>query len=394
MSRVSGLLSGRAGTALSGLMFLVLVVGSSVVGVAYGFGAFSTSKGVTATLPEAGPALGPGSEVEYRGVLVGSLGSIHRTLHDAVLDLRIDPAQLSKIPAGVTVRLVPRSVFGDLYVDLVPPAQSTGSLQMGAHLVADTSTPTVELDQALDAGYQLLTAVRPAKLDATLTAIATALNGRGAELGTLVDKLEHYTTQVAPHTGELIHDLTTVGTVGAELSRDAPDLLRTLDNAIATSKTVSASQSEIARLLAEGPGVANSTRQLLAVNEHKVHALVHLLQPVVRVLETHRGNLVRGVKQLRLFLLGSARALGHGPWLQVNVAPDVNPLDTQGYTPAECPRYPGAAGSNCPAAKAAARAAARQSTARASIARAASHLSWEQIFFAPLLAALSLVVDP
>ncbi|HVW79514.1 MAG TPA: MlaD family protein [Mycobacteriales bacterium] len=370
----------RARAAIAGLLFIVLVVGLSVVGVAYGFGAFSSSKTVTATLPEAGPALGPGAEVEYRGVLVGSVASVHRTLHDAVLTLHIDPSQLSKIPAGATVRLVPRSVFGDLYVDLVPPAVASGQLQPDAHLVADTSSPTVELDQALDAGYQLLTAVRPDKLSATLTAIATALSGRGAELGSLVDNLQRYAKQVAPHTGELIHDLSTLGTVGDELGRDAPDLLKTLDNAIATSQTVAGSQAQIQELLAQGPGVADRTRHLLALNRHKLHELVGLLHPVVSVLEGRQRNLVHGVQQLRLFLLGAARALGHGPWLQVAVAPDLNPLDTQGYTAAQCPRYAGEPGKNCPAAP---RARARERP-----------MTWLQLVADPILALLSLLVSP
>jgi virulence factor Mce-like protein len=378
----------RARAAIAGLLFIVIVAGLSVVGVAYGFGAFSSSKVVTATLPEAGPALGPGAEVEYRGVLVGSLGSVHRTLSDAVLTLHIDPSQISKIPSGVTVRLVPRSVFGDLYVDLVPPTVITGPLQPSAHLVADTSTPTVELDQALDAGYRLLTTVRPGKLDATLTAIATALTGRGAELGSLVDELQRYTKEVAPHTPELIHDLTTVGAVGDELSHDAPDLLRTLRNAIATSKTVEGSQTQIQKLLAEGPVVADSTRRLLSVNQHKLHQLVGLLHPVVSVLESRQGNLVRAVKQLRLFLLGAANALSHGPWLQVTVAPDVNPLDTKGYTATDCPRYAGVAGKNCVATKAAANA---RPNLRAS---ARPTISWEELLVAPLVALLSLLVSP
>jgi virulence factor Mce-like protein len=373
---------------LSGLLFLVLVGGLSVVGVAYGFGAFSSSKVVTATLPQAGPALGPGAEVEYRGVLVGSLGSVHRTLRNAVLTLRIDPSQVSKIPAGATVRLVPRSVFGDLYVDLVPPDFISGPLQLPAHLVADTSTPTVELDQALDAGYQLLTAVQPEKLDETLTAISTALSGRGAELGSLVDQLERYTTKVAPHTAQLVHDITTLRTVGDELSRDAPDLLKTLDNAIATSQTVHGTQAEITKLLAQGPAVADGTRQLLAINQHKLHALVNLLHPVVRVLQGHQSNLVSAVKQLRLFLLGAARALGHGQFLQVNLTPDVSPLDSKGYTATDCPRYGNAAGTNCPGAKRASSASVRAAV------RSISGLSVAKLFLAPLLAALSLVVEP
>jgi len=338
----------RARAAIAGLLFIAIIGGTSVVGVAYGFGAFSSSKVVTATLPQAGPALGPGAEVEYRGVLVGQLGKVDRTLRDAVLTLDLDPAQVSKIPDGVTVRLVPRSVFGDLYVDLVPPAHITGPLRLPAHLVADTSTPTVELNQALDAGYRLLTAVPPSELNATLTAIGTALDGRGAKLGGLVDQLDRYTTQLVPHTDRFVHDITTVGTVARELSRDAPDLLRTLDNAIATSQSLARSQTDIAKVLAQAPPVATQTQRLLERNRHRLTRLVHLLQPVARVLRNHQANLLEGVKQLRLFLVGAAVALGFGPCLQVVVEPDLNPVDSYGYTAADCPRYAGKPGPNCP----------------------------------------------
>ncbi|HVT65863.1 MAG TPA: MlaD family protein [Mycobacteriales bacterium] len=338
----------RARAAVAGLLFIAIVGGMSVVGVAYGFGAFSTSKVVTATIPQAGPALGPGSEVEYRGVLVGELGKVERTLHDAVLTLKLDPGQVSKIPEGVTVRLVPRSVFGDLYVDLVPPAHITAPLRLPAHLVADTSTPTVELNEALDAGYRLLTSVQPSELDATLTAIGTALDGRGAKLGRLVDQLDDYTARLAPHTHDFIHDLTTVGTVAQELSHDAPDLLRTLDNAIATSQLLATSQPDIAKVLAQAPPVAAKTQLLIEQNRRKLRRLVHLLRPVAQVLRSHNATLIEGVLQLRAFLVGAATALGFGPWLKVVVEPDLSPVDSKGYTAADCPRYPGASGPNCP----------------------------------------------
>jgi phospholipid/cholesterol/gamma-HCH transport system substrate-binding protein len=342
------LVEGRLGTAVLGLVFTALVLGLSSLGIAYGFGVFSHSTTVTADLPEAGPALGPGSEVEYRGVLVGSLGSLDRELTHAKLTLDLDPSQLHNIPAGVTVRLVPRSVFGDLYVDLVPPAHPTGHLQPGAVLAADTSTPTVELDQALDAGYQLLTAVQPSKLDQTLTAIATALNGRGAKLGALVAQASHYSAQVAPHTTQLIHDVTTLGTVGNQLSASSPSLFRVLTDSLALSKNIAAEQPTLTKVLAAGPGVADQTGALLADNRVRLRTLVHLLHPVIGILGAHTANLRTTVFQLQQFVNGAARALGHGPYLQVDVVPDTKLSQGDAYTAANCPRYPGLNGSNCP----------------------------------------------
>jgi hypothetical protein len=153
---------------------------------------------------------------------------------------------------------------------------------------------------------------------------------------------------------------------------------------------VHGSQAQIQKLLAEGPAVATGTRRLLAVNQHKLHQLVGLLHPVVSVLESRQGNLFSAVKQLRLFLLGAARALGHGPWLQVTVAPDLNPLDTQDYTAAECPRYAGVPGKNCPAATAGAKA---KPNATAKL-RATAQPWWVELLMAPLIALISLLVSP
>jgi virulence factor Mce-like protein len=337
----------RLVAALAGLIFLVLLAGTAVIGVAYGFGVFSTSKTVTAKLPEAGPALGPGAEVEYRGVLVGSLGKLDREPHQAVLTLDIDPSQVGHIPAGVTVRLVPRSVFGDLYVDLVPPATITGHLQPGAVLAADTSTPAVELNQALDAGYQLLTAIHPSQLDDTLTAIATALDGRGAKLGSLVSQLADYTAAIAPHTARFVHDVGLVGAVGHQISANSSNLFRIVDDAIALSSTISKDQPTLHQVLTTGPVVASQTNTLLASNRAHLRTLVHQLQPVIGVLDKHQVDLENTLLELQQFTSGAARALGHGPYLQVVVAPDPNGARGQPYTAAQCPRYPGLAGPNC-----------------------------------------------
>jgi virulence factor Mce-like protein len=347
MMRTVRLSDSRLAAAIAGLVFVVLLAAVAVVGVAYGFGAFSTSKTVTATLPEAGPALGPGAEVEYRGVLVGKLGKLVREPHHALLTLDLTPSQLDHIPAGVTVRLVPRSVFGDLYVDLVPPSKITGHLQPGAVLAADTSTPAVELNQALDAGYQLLTAIQPAKLDETLTAIATALNGRGAKLGSLVSQLADYTAEIAPHTARFVHDIGLVGVVGHQISANSSNLFRIVDDAIALSSTIAKDQPMLRRVLNTGPVVASQTNALLASNRAHLRTLVHQLQPVIDVLNKHQLDLENTLLALQQFTSGAARALGHGPYLQVVVAPDPNGARGQPYTAAQCPRYPGLAGPNC-----------------------------------------------
>lgn len=347
MSAPHRLLDSRLGTALIGLVFSALILGLSAVGIAFGFGAFSTSAKVTARIPSAGPALGPGSEVQYRGVLVGSLGKLDREPNQAVLTLDIDPGQLHHIPAGVTVRLVPRSVFGDLYVDLVPPASPSGQLRAGAVLAADTTTPSVELNDALDAGYQLLTAVQPAKLAATLDAVATALDGRGEELRSLLTQAATYVAEVAPHTAQLVHDITVSGRLGRQVAANSADLFRAIDDSVDLSATIHEVQPSLADLLDTGPKVASATNGLLAVNRERLRTLVHQLAPVIKLLGHNEANLKGIVAGLHAFTVSAAKALGQGPYLHVSAAlsPDVG--RAKPYTAADCPHYYGQYGPNC-----------------------------------------------
>src|SRR5204863_1969541 len=141
-----------------------------------------------------GDALTPGSDVKMRGVLVGRVGHIRRETGKpgADVELWLDPAKADDVPAGVTARSLPANFFGQSFVDLVPPKASTGSIQGGARIPADTSAETVELQDVFDKLYRVLSAVQPAKLATVIGALAQALDGRGAAIGNLVGKTASY----------------------------------------------------------------------------------------------------------------------------------------------------------------------------------------------------------
>ncbi|MBN9620758.1 MAG: MCE family protein, partial [Actinobacteria bacterium] len=63
----------------------------------------------------------------------------------------------------------------------------------------------------------LLTAVQPAQLNATLTAVAQALNGRGNNLGQTLVNLDNYLKVLEPHTTALVDDLKQLGQVALAL---------------------------------------------------------------------------------------------------------------------------------------------------------------------------------
>ncbi|HMC69455.1 MAG TPA: MCE family protein, partial [Mycobacteriales bacterium] len=143
---------------------------------------FTPADYVTVHISRAGLQLLPGSDVKERGIIVGSVDSITSTGDGAVVTMKLKPDQAKRLPANVTVRMLPKTLFGEKYVDLVLPARPAPThLRSGAVIAVDQTRTTLEIDQALDDLLPLLRTVPPVQLNHTLTALATALSGRGNE---------------------------------------------------------------------------------------------------------------------------------------------------------------------------------------------------------------------
>ena len=84
-------------------------------------------------------------------------------------------------------------------------------------MITQTVVP-VEVEQVLSDAYPLITAVQPADLAYTLNALSTALEGRGADLGANLVKLDGLLQQVNPSYPQAVSDLTKLDRV-ADLYR-------------------------------------------------------------------------------------------------------------------------------------------------------------------------------
>ena len=246
---------------------------------------FTPADYVTVHISRAGLQLLPGSDVKERGLIVGSVDTISSTGDGADIKLRLTPSQAEQIPANVTVRLVPKTLFGEKYVDLVPPAQPSGEhLADGAVIGEDQTRQTLEIDEALNDLLPTLRAVPPADLNRTLTALATALSGRGNELGATIEDADAWLHDFNPHLPRLQHDMAALATFSHTYSDAAPALLRMLGNLTVTSQTVVQQQKQISAFLDDVTGAADATHDLLARNAQNLIAVNKVNRPVLGLL--------------------------------------------------------------------------------------------------------------
>src|SRR3954466_11297549 len=113
---------------LLGLALLLVMAMLAWLSIAMFSQKFTATTPVSLHISRAGLQLLPGSDVKMRGIIVGSVDQITSNGNGAEIKLRLQPKWAKRIPANVSARLVPKTIFGEKYVDLVPPPQGHGRL--------------------------------------------------------------------------------------------------------------------------------------------------------------------------------------------------------------------------------------------------------------------------
>jgi phospholipid/cholesterol/gamma-HCH transport system substrate-binding protein len=329
---------------------LLAVVALVVVLVAGGVpGRIDPAPHATAQMDDVGAAVGPGADVKMRGVVVGRVTGIGGTPGHLDVRIALERRALPHVPADVAVRVLPATVFGTSFLDLVVPvgARTAPHLTSGAVLPQDMSAPTLELQRALDGIDSLVKALGPAQLSAVLHALAGSLDGRGKDIGSTIDGLDHVLSVLNPKAPLLREDARLLAVNMRTLEQVAPDLLDGLDATadVAHGVTVHAAQAR-ALLVAAIKLVSDGSSFLDATQVQLVRAIL-LSAGVSQAVYDNRTGISAQAKALDDLMTKILTAVGGSPGtVRVNIQL-VNPDLYHYYTPADCPRYGSLAGSNC-----------------------------------------------
>jgi phospholipid/cholesterol/gamma-HCH transport system substrate-binding protein len=260
---------------LYGLLFLALVASLITLSIAIYNKAFTPTVDVTLRAAHTGNELLLDSDVKERGIIVGSVKAVRSNGSQAVVTLALDPGSVHSIPANVSAQILPKTLFGEQYVSLdlpdgVDPNDVPNPIKAGDVIPENRSKGALESQKVLGDLLPLLTAVQPAQLNDTLNAVATALQGRGEELGrTLVD-FDKYLRIINPHTRKLVDDLHQLGKVALEYNDVAPDIFATLRNLQTSARTVIDKRVQFDSLLGVGSSASNVLAGFLAQNKQRL----------------------------------------------------------------------------------------------------------------------------
>lgn len=228
---------------------------------------FASYERITLTTSNIGLQLPIRADVKVRGVIVGEvLEASAGDERGAELTLGIYPDKIDDIPANVTGSIVPKTLFGEKYVSLVVPETGpSGTIQAGA--VIDRTEVATELEEVLSDIYPLLRTVRPADLNATLTALSTALEGRGEQLGSNLETVDSYLKRINPEIPALLEDLRLTAQVSDTYADILPEVAQILDDTVKTTGTIEEKEAALTATLRDIRSFSDTARSFLDANE-------------------------------------------------------------------------------------------------------------------------------
>lgn len=290
-----------------GIVFLALVVLAGYMTYAVFTKKFSEYDEVTLKTSTIGLQLPDRADVKIRGVIVGEVIDMKSTGAGAELTLGLFKDQTETIPADVTGSIVPKTLFGEKYVSLIPQDTDGPSIEPGA--VIEKTAVATEVEKVLADLYPLLTAVQPAKINLTLNAIATALEGRGDQLGENLETVDAYLKRLNPQIPALVEDLRLTAQVSDIYADVLPEVGSILQNTVTTTGTLEDRSVQLDALFTNVSNFSASARTFLDDNEQNLIRLGEVSAAQLRVLSRYstefpcllKGIVIAGERQAEAF---------------------------------------------------------------------------------------------
>lgn len=284
------------GRPLAGLATVVVFAAVIAVALTQFRGGFTETVPVTVVSDRAGLMMNPGAKVKLHGAPVGAVASIRDMPNgQAAIQLALDPSRLHLIPANVLVNIVATTAFGAKFVQLIPP-QDPSAQRLRAGQVLDADRVTVEINTVFQELTSVLAKIDPAKLNETLGALATSLNGRGGQLGQLFTDLNAFLAKFEPSLPNLSHDLAATADVSLGYADAATDLVKTVANTTKVSQSIVGEQQNLDAFLISTIGLADTGNDVVGTNRQALTDVMHLLVPTTDLTNEYHEALTCSLK--------------------------------------------------------------------------------------------------
>lgn len=283
------------------------------------------------------------ADVKIRGVIVGEVLGFDSDANGAQVELGIYPSQIHNIPEDVTGAILPKTLFGEKYVALDIPDDTDGvPIKPGATI--EKTQVSIEVEKVLNDLYPLLRTVQPADLNVTLNAMATALEGRGEEIGQNLETVDNYLKRLNPQIPQIIDDLRLTASVSDTYADVMPQLAQILRNTVTTTGTLEDRDTKVRQLYTDVAAFSDTTRQFLNDNGDNMIRLGKLSDAQFRLFAKYAPEypcLTGGIVNA-----GKLQAQAFRGFV-LHIVLETLRTQPRGYGPQDAPRYGETRGPHC-----------------------------------------------
>jgi phospholipid/cholesterol/gamma-HCH transport system substrate-binding protein len=299
MSRVRSVLRG-----VVALVVAAAVAAGVVVLVKNSDGAFSGDYAVVGVFAAAGQGLHPGSEVEFRGVQVGTVSSISLDAGRARVVLDLYPS--FRFPQAGTATVRPQNLFGAEEVALTTPSGRSAPWLASGGAVAHTAVAD-QIDDLFATADPLLQQIDTTALSSTVSELNQATNGEGPKIASGISEGSALGTLLSNTLSAQITALDSLTALSAALVPTGPQLNEVAKQANASLPAINNAQADFQKLLDTLNPLAENVAQFLSLYRPDIGALLSSGANVTRVLLVHESDiqsLIRGLYQYVTRLAG------------------------------------------------------------------------------------------
>jgi phospholipid/cholesterol/gamma-HCH transport system substrate-binding protein len=296
--------AGRAGRAGLGLFALALF--AAAIGATWHFlhGGFRSGMAVEAVFshPGAGQQLPVNGDVKIRGVLVGVISDIRLDGDgNAIVELSLD-GDLD-LPGTTRAEIRSKTIFGQKWVELIPPAETSGAALAAGSIIPDSQTKEpLELERALQLGHDLLTELPLRDLSVVFRELADGFSGHERAARQAIDRGLMALEGVNSRSAELDEALGQLAEFSAFLDDNDDDLLSFMESLDSANRALVGAAPELRSNLDSVPVFLTELASFQELTEDDLGALIEGGADLAEILAARDDQLVDLVVQLEAFL--------------------------------------------------------------------------------------------
>lgn len=227
-------------------------------------------KEITVEFARAGLNVRPGDEVRVRGVPVGRIAAIEIDDEAFIARYRLSVDPDAPIAADTTASLVPKTLFGDKYVELQATPSTGERIEDGALVpLARTSVPS-EVQEVLDRLQPVLDEVDPVAFANIIASTAEGLDGAGGDIAALVDAVPAALETIIANQADLGRIFRAIPGVAGTLEARAEQLVQVAEAFGTLAQTVDDNEDELLAFVTDTAELSARAAELLTTEEARL----------------------------------------------------------------------------------------------------------------------------